>query len=310
MIIYLTGATGLAGSAIAEAGARRGHTIIGIGFKNEIVPPGVSKMLRLDLTEEDQVIDSLLEHFPEVIINAAAISEPDICDQNPEASRKLNVALPATLARLSHHLSARLIHLSTDMVFDGCRGDYAPDSPTGPTSTYGHQKLDAEREVMKRTPEFATILRTTLLTGNSPSGRRSAHEKLFATWAAGNTARLFYDEIRQPCLANNLADVVIEISERNDLFGIFHWAGSEKISRYEIGRSILEHFKLPRNLIEKTALQSNPDFVGRPKNLTLDIGQLSRLLKTKPLAFSGQVDALKVPLPVRPWYHSQSPETG
>lgn len=305
MVIYLTGATGLAGAAIAEAGSRRGHTIIGIGHHNQALPTGVSTMLCLNLADEDQAIDSLLEQFPEVIINAAAISEPAICAENPEESRKLNVALPATLARLSHHLSARLIHLSTDMVFDGRDGGYEPSSPTSPTSVYGHQKLEAEREVISRTPEFATIIRTTLLTGNSPSGRRSAHEKLFATWAAGNTAPLFHDEVRQPCLANNLADAVIEISERNDLFGIFHWAGSETITRYEIGRRILEHFKLPRDLIEKTSLQSNPAFADRPKDLTLEIGHLTQKLKTKPLPFSAQLDAMKVPIPVRSWYHSQ-----
>lgn len=305
MIIYLTGATGLAGSAIAEAASRRGHTVVGVGFRSDLQPAGVSKMLRLDLRDENQVIDSLLDQFPEVVINAAAISEPAKCDEDPDGSAKINVELPATLARLAHHLSARFIHLSTDMVFDGQKGGYRPDSPTAPVSTYGRQKLKAEEAVMSRTPEFATVLRTTLLTGNSPGGRRSVHEKLFATWAAGNTARLFDDEIRQPCLAGSLAETVVEIAERNDLFGTFHWAGAEKISRYEIGRRILEHFKLPPNLIEKTSLRSNPDFADRPADLTLDISPLSQKLKSRPLSFSAQLDTLKVPVPFRTWYHSQ-----
>lgn len=304
MVIFLTGATGLAGAAIAEAASRRGHTVIGTGFRQEIKPSGVATLLRLDLRIEEDLIDALLDCFPEVIINAAAVSEPARCDEDPDDSAKLNVQLPATLAKLAHHLSARLIHLSTDMVFDGRDGDYRPDSPPAPTSLYGRQKWEAEQEVIRRAPDFATIIRTTLLTGNSPSGRRSAHEKLFELWSTGRPARLFEDEIRQPCLAENLAAAIVEISERNDLFGTFHWAGAEPLSRYEMGRQILERFKLPPELIERTSFSSDPKFAGRPTNLTLDLNALTQKLKTRPLPFSSQLDTLKVPVPCRAWYHS------
>lgn len=304
MIVYLTGATGLAGAAIAEAVARRGHTVVGVSFRNEQTPPGLSKLLRYDLADEEKVTHSVLDHFPEVIINAAAISEPARCEKEPEVSRLVNVQLPTILARLAHHLSARLIHLSTDMVFDGKSDHYRPDSPTAPTSLYGRHKLEAEKEVTRLASEFATIVRTTLLTGNSLGGRRSVHEKLFETWAAGRTTPLFDDEIRQPCLADNLADVVAEISERNDLFGLFHWAGAEEISRYEIGRRILAHFKLPEELVEKTSLRSDPAFADRPANLSLDIRGLTGKLKTQPLPFSEQLERLKVPVPFRSWYNS------
>lgn len=304
MVVYLTGATGLAGSAIAHAAQRRGHTVVGIGFQNEEGPEGVAKFLRIDLREEEEVIHSLLDHFPEVIINAAAISEPARCEEAPDEAARVNVSLPSTLARLAHHLSARFIHLSTDMVFDGRTGNYAPDSPTAPTSVYGEQKLRAEQEAIRLAPEFATIIRTTLLTGNSPGGRRSVHEKLFQAWASGKAAPLFEDEIRQPCLAGNLAEAVVEISERNDLFGRFHWAGAEKISRYEIGRRILERFKLPAGLIEKSRLKADLKFANRPADLTLDLSDLTAKLKTRPLPFSAQLETLKVPVPCRDWYNN------
>lgn len=302
MVVFLTGATGLAGAAIAEAASRRGHTVVGVAFQNEIVPPGLSQCLRLDLRDQDAVVHAVLDHFPEVIVNAAAVSEPARCDENPEESTRLNVQLPATLAKLANHLSARLIHLSTDGVFDGRGERYTPTSPTGPSSVYGRHKLQAEAEILARAPEFATLVRTTLLTGNSPGGRRSVHEKLFARWAAGETTPLFTDEIRQPCLADNLADAVVEISERNDLFGTFHWAGADELSRHEIGRQILKHFKLPEDWATAASLS---DDANRPANLTLDCGELTRKLKTRPLPFSAQLDRLKVPVPFRDWYNSR-----
>lgn len=305
MIIYLTGATGLAGAAIAEAAARRGHSVIGVGFRHESAPPGVSTFLRHDFRDQDTVVQSLLDYFPEVIINAAAIADASECEANPEDSARLNVQLPATLARLAHHLSARLIQISTDMVFDGLRGDYKPQETPNPTSLYGRQKLEAETEILHRAPEFATIIRSTLLTGNSLSGQRSVHEKLFAAWADGQSSDLFEDEFRQPCLAENLAQAVIEISERNDLFGTFHWAGHDPLSRFEIGEKILQHFNLPENLVKKSRLTGNPKSPNRPANLTLDTNDLSRKLKTRPLPFNAQLDTFKIPVPFRPWYHNQ-----
>lgn len=304
MVVYLTGATGLAGAAIAKASARRGHTVIGVAFRGEREPAGVSKLLRLDLADEEGVTHSLLDHFPEVIINAAAISEPARCEKEPEASHRINVELPALLARLAHHLSSRFIHLSSDMVFNGRTGNYRPDAPTTPTSLYGRQKLEAEKAVLQHAPEFATIIRTTLLTGNSLGGRRSVHEKLFEAWSAGQATRLFDDEVRHPCLADNLAKVAVEISERNDLFGLYQWAGPEEVSRYEIGRRILERFKLPAHLVEKASLQDDPKFANRPANLSLDISALTGKLKTRPLPFSEQLEVFNVPLPFRAWYNS------
>ncbi len=304
MIVFLTGATGLAGSAIAEAAARRGHRVIGTAFQSEHQPAGVETLLRLDLSDENNVTRAVLDVFPDVIINAAAISEPAKCDENPAASARINIHLPTTLARLSHHVSARFIHLSTDMVFDGRASHYRPDSPTNPTSEYGRQKLTAEKNVLRAAPETSVILRTTLLAGNSPGGRRSVHEKLFQAWANNQPTPLFADELRQPCLAENLAEATVEIAERSDLFGIFHWAGAEEISRYEIGRRILEHFKLPADLIQKTTLANNSAFANRPANLTLDTSHLTGKLKTRPLDFQTQLSHLKIPPPFRPWYNN------
>lgn len=305
MLIYLTGATGLLGHAVLKTAARRGHKIIGVGFTRDPEGEAIQHSVKLDLREPNQAVRSILDHFPDVIINAAAISEPAACEQNPENSARLNIELPDTLARLAHHMSARLVHVSTDMVFDGKKGNYSPDDLPGPASVYGKQKLRAEASVLELAPEFATVVRTTLLTGNSPEGKRSVHEKLFQTWAAGNTTRLFHDEFRQPCHAENLADVLIEIAERNDIQGLYHWTGGETVSRYEIGDRIRERFKLPKSSIEKTSLKDDPAFASRPADLTMDISALLGKLKTRPQPFSQQLDTFHVPTPFRDWYRTQ-----
>src|SRR5256885_10178667 len=100
MTIFLAGASGLVGSAFARAAARRGHRVVGtIGtFEGEI--EGVAKKIPLDLTREDAISSAVLEEFPAAIVNCAAVSVPEACEANPALAQTLNVALPATLARL------------------------------------------------------------------------------------------------------------------------------------------------------------------------------------------------------------------
>src|SRR5262249_8750831 len=121
---------------------------------------------------------------------------------------------------------------------------YARADPVSPINLYGRQKLESERLVHAAAPEFALTLRAPLLMGNSVAGKRSLHERLFAEWAAGKTPRLFTDEFRQPCTAENLAAAMLELGERTDFRGVFHWGGAELLSRHALGLRIREHFKL------------------------------------------------------------------
>jgi dTDP-4-dehydrorhamnose reductase len=247
----------------------------------------------------------VLELFPEAIVNCAAISEPAQCEADPARAQALNVSLPATLARLAHHVSARLIHLSTEQVFAGDRAPYAVQAPPAPINLYGRQKLESERVALRGAPEFAAIVRAPLLGGNSPSGRRSLHERLFADWAAGRTPRLYTDEIRQVCSADNLADVMVELCERPGALGVFHWAGAEAHSRYELGRQIRAHFKLSETQAPLVAVSRSDDPTAAAKrqaDLRLDLAPLVGALKTQPETFAQQLDQLVVPPPCRAWY--------
>jgi len=303
MNVLLTGATGLLGGNVAEVAARRGHKVTAIGWRQSSAPTGTAAFHQVDLRDENLVTREVFDTFPDVIINTAAVSDNRICGEDPESAEQLNTRLPARLADLARHLGAKLIHVSTDMVFDGARGNFHPDDPVRPLSLYGRFKRAAEMEIMRRAPDYSIIIRTTLLTGNSPSGRRSVHEKLFDAWSRQETAALFNDELRQPCAASNLAEVLVELAERDDLLGLHHWAGSEVLSRHEIGRRILERFNLPPALIRETRLRDHAEFQDRPRNLSLDIGSLSGKLKTRPLDFEKQLDLLRVPPPFREWYN-------
>jgi len=156
---------------------------------------------------------------------------------------------------------------------------------------------------------FAVTIRAPLLMGDSPTAKRSTHERLFADWAAGQTARLYTDEFRQPCTAENLAEVIVELCERRDLLGVFHWAGAELISRHALGLRIREHFKLTEKQapIAAVARAETPAAAKRRQAcLALDIAPLAGKLKTRPQTIAEQLEGLKVPAPTRDWYLAQA----
>ena len=305
MTIFVTGASGLVGSAFVLAAVRRGHSVVGTVGRYAGPIEGLAMKRQVDLSNEMATTSAVLDAFPQAIVNCAAISVPEQCDANPALAQAMNVNLPATLARLAHHVSARLIHLSSEQVFDGSRDTpYSAGDPVCPINLYGRQKVESERAVHAVAPQAVTI-RAPLLLGNSLTGQRSQHERLLADWAAGRTPSLFADEFRQPCTAGNLAEVMLELCERDDVRGVVHWAGTELISRHALGLRIREHFKLSEQQAPIAAVHraSKPDVVRkRQACLALDVTPLAGKLKTRPQTIAEQLEELNVPAPVRAWY--------
>lgn len=306
MRILLTGASGLVGSNVAVAAHRRGHQVHGLtGTWTGPMLPGLRSTARIDLAHLEALTAAVLEFFPDAIINAAAFSEIARCEADPDGSRVLNVRVPARLAEIAHHLGCRFVHISSDQVFDGTRAPYSFDDPTAPRGAYAVQKVESEKAVVAAAPDYAAIVRAPLLLGNSAGGRRSVHERLLADWAAGRTTRLFTDEIRQPCTADNLADVLVELCERPDLKGVFHWGGADRISRHELGSRIAAHFGfVPDGRIEAGTLAGSPLAGSRPANLSMDLRPLAGLLKTRVQSLDEQLDGLGIPVALRSWWAS------
>jgi len=316
MKVLLTGASGLVGHATLLAALARGHEVLAVG--HERLPPlpvaaaAQKKALAIqcDLTDDAALDRLIFDYYPGAIINAAALSSQAAVDAKPELAEKLNVALPRRLSQIAFHLSSRLIHLSTDFVFDGEGGPYRSTDVPMPRTYYGQLKLMAEKEVLRFGGDHVVVLRITVVNGNSPTGTRGVHEKLFHTWAAGKVATLFSDEMRQPVSAINVGDVLTELVERPNLHGLFHWAGPDVLSRYDMGRAILRHFGLPETLVASALAAEQPDADIRPRKLELILPPLLGKLKAVPTPFEQQLEELTVPAACQTWYDGARQTTG
>jgi len=301
MKVFVFGASGLVGSAVTRAFVRRRIEAFSFVGGHGSGVNGVAAERSVDVTDSEAVERLILEEWPDVVINAAAVSSPGEVDRDPSHAEKINVAFPRQLAMLTRHIGAHFVHLSTDMVFDGAEGRYRSTAVPCPVNLYGQLKLMAEKEVLKFNDERVTVLRITIVNGNSVTGQRSVHEKLLGAIMAGETPRLFSDEIRQPCSAENVAEVVVELAERNDLHGIFHWAGKDRVSRFELGQSVLRRFGLAEDQILAVKTSEATGVGKRPGDLTLELEPLAGKLKTQPASLSAQMAELRAPAHLYRW---------
>lgn len=307
MRLVVIGASGLLGREVVRAAVRRGHKVLALGSsRSPSVPPGVEsgRLAAGDLAAAERL---LLDRFPEGVINAAALSDVGACERDPALARHANAELPERLAQLAHHVGARFIHLSTDMVFDGRAGPYRSTDSPAPLNVYARTKLAGEEAVMAAGRHGACVLRSTPILGNTPGGDRTPHERLFLDWKAGKAARLFAEEIRQPVSAPNLAEVCVELAERGNLSGIFHWGGRDAVTRLELGERIARRFGLDPSVLVKAVSHADiPGLPPRPRDLRLELHPLAGKLRTQPQGLDEILGDLEVPRGCEAWWRERT----
>jgi len=305
--ILILGASGLVGREAVLATLRRGHQAVALGGSRIPAFPAAVECGRIDLLDDAVLERLILDRFPDAVINAAAVAAITDCERDPGRAERVNAALPRRLAQLCHHVGARLVHLSTDMVFDGDQGRYRSTDLPLPLNLYGQTKLLGEKAVLAEGKSVACVLRTTLVSANTRGGDRSLHERLFLDWKAGKTPALFTEEIRQPVAASNLADVCVELCERENLSGVFHWAGGEVLSRHDIGARIAAHFGLdPAAVVRPTRYADVPNLGRRPRDLSVELQPLASKLRTRVQSFDEILAELEVPRGCEDWYTART----
>jgi dTDP-4-dehydrorhamnose reductase len=209
---------------------------------------------------------------PQVIIHCAAIAKTAACQQNPSLARMINVEVTEFLANLASDSS--FIFFSTDLVFDGRKGNYVESDPVNPLNVYAQTKVAAE-EIVLRNPRH-TILRTSLNYGFSPTGDRSFNEEIERAWRAGQTLNLFTDEFRCPISAEITARAVLFLMARKES-GLYHLAGRERLSRWQIGQLLAARHPLLHPRMESSSLR---DYTGPPRSpdTSLCCARLQKLL--------------------------------
>jgi dTDP-4-dehydrorhamnose reductase len=192
----------------------------------------------LDIADGRAVNEYVRSHSPEVIINAAAHTAVDRAESEPDLARKINGDGPRHLAEAARETGARLIHISTDFVFDGTASKpYRPDAVTNPLSVYGATKLAGETAVLEILPDSSIVVRTAWV--YAAEGSNFVRTMLRVMKASGSV-RVVADQVGTPTAAAAFAETLWAMVAKPEIKGLHHWTDAGVASWYDFAVAIAE----------------------------------------------------------------------
>ena len=271
--VLITGASGSLGWTLSKKLADTCR-VMGTYCRNACVPEG-SEGVKVDLCDE-RPMTAVFESFkPDLTVHLAAITDPDRCERNPQLAFKVNYEATMDIARRSKKVGARLVFVSTDLVFDGSKGNYREDETPRPLSIYGMSKLRAEEAALAEGGNVV-VLRSSLMYGLGSPARPTFLARVVEALSHGQEMRLFTDQKRNPILVDDVARALIIAVER-DVRGLYHIGGSQVLSRYEFGQEVCKVYGYEERLLVPMKMQEFPYDARRPLDPTLNIQRFTNM---------------------------------
>ncbi len=213
------------GRAVAQAAIRLGHDVRAFGHAS------------LDITDPDSVRAAFGEHRPEAVVNCAAWTDVDGAEADPGGAEAVNAHGAGNVAQAAEDLGARIVHVSTDYVFDGAKRDpWVESDPVAPLGAYGRSKLAGEQAVAATTEAHA-IVRTAWLFG---AGGRNFVDTMLALGAEREEVSVVTDQIGCPTWTGHLAGALVDLAERRGDTGVHHIAASGSCSWNELALEVFD----------------------------------------------------------------------
>jgi dTDP-4-dehydrorhamnose reductase len=270
-LAWITGANGLIGNYLVQTAPKfapswQVRALTRAGF---------------DLLDSIAVEREFKKDSPQLIIHCAAITDVAEAQKNPALAQHVNVEVTKQLAELAAEIP--FVFFSTDLVFDGRKGNYAETDAANPITFYGETKVAAEKIVLQNPRHL--VVRTSINGGKSLSGNRAFNEQLRrALQNSGQGMTLFTDEFRSPIPAVETARAVWELAGKK-CAGIFHVAGAEKLSRLQIGELLIKRWPEIKTQIQAGSAKN---FAGPPRALdaSFDISKVQKVLSAPLPKFS------------------------
>ncbi len=243
--ILVTGASGFVGQNLARYFIEKGYQVV-VSYHNTALPSDLisaASSVKLDIRDSIAVKRQLTAARFEVVIHAAGDKNVRHCEAHPDEAYETNVIGVTNVARACREIDARLVYISTDLIFAGTDGRYKETDRPAPLLVYSKTKLDGEK-LMQQELDDAIICRSGGLYGkSSPLLRWLTCELL-----SGRPVECFTDVFNTPTFVWNLAEMIESILVRN-LQGIFHTVGPERANRFEFFRAYAREFELDANLL-------------------------------------------------------------
>ena len=283
-MILVTGASGLLGASVVSHARELGHNVVSLCHNRAFRFPS-AQVHKVDLNDALASRAILMRLKPSIVIHCAAATNVDWCEDHPAEAAQINTASSAMLAMCARELGASFVHISTDAVFDGKRGNYTEADEPKPLNVYAESKLLAEREVLRQHPS-ALIARVNIYGWNTQN-KFSLAESVLSQLAAKKPVPGFTDVQFTPILVNDLAECLLEMLDR-ELSGLYHVVGSEKISKFEFAQRVALMFGYDPGQVVPTRIADARLRAARAPDMSLNTDKITAALgRTMPDVESG-----------------------
>lgn len=248
----------------------------------------------LDITNKEEVESVLLVYKPTHIINTAALTNVDKCEENVELCNEINVEGVRNLLEYARNNNCHLQQISTDFIFDGEKGDYSEDDEPNPLSEYGKSKLNAELLIINSGYDYYSIVRTSVVYGTGENLSKS-NIVLWAIEELKNekSLKIVDDQFRAPTYAMDLAIGCMKILELKKT-GVFNLAGPKVLSMFDFVSQIAEYLNVPAELVSSIKTPDLNQRAPRPKNSGLNLGKAKKVLDYQPSDFNSTLFLMEV----------------
>ena len=287
MRVFITGGSGLLALNWAKARSDTDEIILGL-HQRQIKPDGV-ETITVKIEDDDEFSDAIGRIAPDVIIHTAAITDVDHCERDPDQAMHVNRDLASKVARASYHHGCRLIHISTDHLFQGNKAMLDETATCQPVNVYGQSKWQAELAVTDQHPG-ALILRVNFF-GWGPPWRPSFSDWILSNIKAENPITLYQDVFFTPLYIGDLVKAVHVLLDK-ELSGIYHVTSGERISKFDFGMKLVRDFGLDANLIRAGKYQTQKR-IPRPLDLSLSNAKLLKATGIDPFTIDASIARLK-----------------
>jgi len=272
--LLITGVSGLLGINLALVAAQKGYEVLGWTNSRELkdVP---FQQENHDLEQLSSIPAWVEQDKPDAIIHCAAIANLDFAQQHPDLATRVNAEAPGVLADTALKLDIPMIHISTDSIFDGQKGNYSEEDQPNPQNIYAQSKLAGEQAVSLANPR--ALIARVVFYGWSISGQRSLAEFFYNNLSKGQAVKGFTDAVFSPLYVRDLADLLLE-SLQKELNGIWHVFAQNSISKYDFGLALARRFGFDPSLIEPVTTSAGDLSTRRPLNLAINTEKLQKAL--------------------------------
>lgn len=244
--------------------------------KYDVFPYYYEKEPKLDITDKAGLIEGFRKIRPDMVINAAGLTNVDLCETNKELAEKINVGGTKNIVEACNEVNATLLHFSTGFVFDGKKGNYSENDKPNPVNYYGLTKFKAEEIIKNRSKDYL-ILRVEVLYGyNGDNSERSFIKWLYDSLKENKKVNVVTDLLTTPTLTDDIAFAVNKIINKK-VRGIFHVAGSQKMSRYDMAIKLTKEFSFNTSLINPVNSEELNLPAKRPLDTSLSTLKLNKL---------------------------------